>query len=308
VTGGPTQDGTPRTAPARDVPRPRPVSGAPAGEETAGGGLGGAARSLADAVAGLLGDREAADGSTAKAKPTDTLKDVVGAVASAVRGARTGADDGPARAPEDSTGSGWHPGTVLTDLLRTAAPRLPIRDREKIRAAHPGSTDGEIADRLVARAARLTAGVGAATGGLTAAQWFATPSLVALPLELGAETVLVAAVEVVLIGELHELYGRPATGDARSRAGAYLTAWTQQRAVEGGARTGGLIAQIGSAGVNALRRRVTRRLARNVSSAAPLLIGAGLAARSNRKATTQLAEAVLVDLRTALPGTGHPDR
>ncbi|MCW2583861.1 MAG: hypothetical protein JWQ53_2651 [Klenkia sp.] len=310
MTEGPTQDGTPRNAPARDVPRPRPVaptSAGPSVEDTTGGGPGGAARSLADAVAGLLGDRGSADG-TARATPGDTLRDVVGAVASAVRAARSGTDDGPARAPgaESPTGSGWHPGTVLTDLLRSAAPRLPIRDRRQIRAAHPGATDSEIADRLVARAARLTATVGAATGGLTAAQWFATPSLVALPLELGAETVLVAAVEVVLIGELHELYGRPATGDARSRAGAYLTAWTQQRAVDGEARTGGLMAQIGSAGVNALRRRVTRRLARNVSSAAPLLIGAGLAARSNRKATTQLAEAVLVDLRTALPGTGHP--
>ena len=64
----------------------------------------------------------------------------------------------------------------------------------------------------MARAARLTSGIGAAAGGLSAAQWFAPASLLALPLELGAETVLIGAVEVVLVGELHELHGRPATG------------------------------------------------------------------------------------------------
>ncbi len=96
-----------------------------------------------------------------------------------------------------------------------------------------------------------------------------------------------------MIGELPELHGRPARGRTSRgpAARAYLTSWTRQRAVESGPGGGGLIATLGSAGVNALRRRVTRRLARNVSSAAPLLLGAGLAARSNRTATGRLAEA-----------------
>ncbi len=300
----------PRTGPERDVPRPRPVEGEIVDGE-AGGGLGRAARAIADAVTGLLGDREDAAGAApsgeqgAGSRAARTLRDVVGAVASAVRG---GADDeAPAPSTSSSTstadrGRTWNPGTVLTDLLSAVAPRLPIRDQARIRAGYPDRNDTEIAEHLVARSARLTAGIGAATGGLTAAQWFAPPSMIALPLELGAETVLVAAVEVVLIGELHELYGRPAVGEPGARAGAYLASWTSQRAVDAGAGQGGLLSSLGSAGVNALRRRVTRRLARNVSSAAPLLLGATLAARSNRKATTKLADAVLVDLRAALPG------
>ena len=84
----------------------------------------------------------------------------------------------------------------------------------------------------MARAARLTSAVGAATGGLSATHWFLPASLLALPLELGAETVLIGAVEVVLIGELHELHGRPATGDARARANAYLARLV--RAARGG--------------------------------------------------------------------------
>ncbi|MEI4271468.1 hypothetical protein TEK04_07010 [Klenkia sp. LSe6-5] len=297
----------PRTGPARDVPRPRPVPGAP---EEPVGPLARAARAVADAVGGLLGDRPADEQPAGRpdeqpgggGRAAAVLRDVVAAVGSAARAARTpdggtATDAGTDSGKGSGTDGGWRPTAVLTDLLHAAAPRLPIRDGDRLRAAHPGMDDAAIADALVAHTARVTAGIGAATGGLTAAQWFAPPSLVALPLELGAETVLVAAVEVVLVGELHELHGRPAPGDARARAGAYLTSWTHQRAVASGPEGGGLLATLGSAGVNALRRRVTRRLARNVSSAAPLLLGAGLAARSNRRATVQLAEAVLADLR-----------
>ncbi|HEX2072978.1 MAG TPA: hypothetical protein VHF92_04270, partial [Geodermatophilus sp.] len=196
---------------------------------------------------------------------------------------------------------GTRPGAVLGDLLAAAAPRLPIRDARRLREAYPGLTSDEIADALVARAAKLTGGVGAATGGLSAAHWFAPPSLLALPLELGAETVLVAAVEVVMLGELHELYGRPAPGDARDRAVAYLASWSTQRAVDGAGTTPGLGAVLGSAGLRALRRRIGRRMARNVPAAAPFLVGAALGGRGNHKATEALARRVLADLRRTRP-------
>ncbi|TFV73764.1 hypothetical protein E4P39_13405, partial [Blastococcus sp. CT_GayMR19] len=240
------------------------------------------------------------------------LRDVVGAVAEAVGAAfgPSGPDTrppppGPVGAP--TAGGERTPGALLGDLLAAAAPRLPIRDGSRLRRAYPGASDAEIADQLVARAARMTGGIGAATGGLSAAHWFAPPSLLALPLELGAETVLIAAVEVVLIGELHELYGQPATGDARDRAAAYLASWSAQRSVRG-AGAAGLGSLLGSAGVRALRRRVTRRLAGNVTTAAPFLLGAALAGRGNRRATEGLAGHVLADLRGSGPvgpeGTG----
>ncbi|GAB3346647.1 hypothetical protein [Modestobacter lapidis] len=310
-----TEHGSP-TGPPRDVPPPRPV---PADPEVAGGGVGGAARALADAVTGLLGRDPADSGSRASGasgrSAGGVLADVVSAVAGAARsgGGREATSPGAvgpavAGAPGGrGTGAGrWAPGGLLTDLLDTAAPALPIRDRARLQAAHPGATEQEIADVLVARAARLTGGVGAATGGLAAAQWFAPPSLVAMPLEMGAQTVLVAAVEVVLVGELHELYRRPAPGDARERARAYLTSWSTQRAV-GTTGSGGLFSRLSSAGAQALRRRVTRRLAGSATSFAPLLVGATLSARSNSKATVALAERVLADLRTGLPPSAPPD-
>jgi hypothetical protein len=194
---------------------------------------------------------------------------------------------------------------VLGDVLAAAAPRLPIRDRERLRLAHPGLSDEEIGDALVARAARLTAAIGAATGGLSAAQWLAPPSLLALPLEIGAETVLTAAVEVVLVGELHELYGLPAAGDPRERASAYLAGWSGQRAVDAG--QGALAAVLGSAGLRALRRRLGSRLVRSVGSAAPFVLGAALSGRSNRRATETLAERVRADLRRRRSPGGSRD-
>jgi hypothetical protein len=305
------QPGVP--GPPRDVPPPRPVGATGAGDPTvASPGLGAAARALADAVTGLLG-REPGGGAgpsaTAAAgrSAAGVLADVVSAVAGVARSRGTSPDGDGSGPVEGEPGprSRWSPGGMLTDLLDAAAPALPIRDRERLQLAHPGMTEQEIAEALTARAARLTGAIGAATGGLAAAEWFAPPSLVAMPLELGAQTVLVAAVEVVLVGELHELYRRPAPGDARNRALAYLTSWTTQRAV-GSAGSGGLLSRLGSAGALALRRRMTRRLARSASALAPLLVGAALAARTNQKATVSLADRVLADLRTTPPPRRTP--
>jgi hypothetical protein len=299
------------------VPPPRPVAatgsgqrespwtGAGAAEES--GGLAGAARAVADAVNGLLGSSGTGRGAVA-----GVLRDVVSAVTAA--GIRRGASPGnePGNEPGNDLGgaaSGRAPTAALGDLLAAAAPRLPVRDRARLRQAYPGASDEEIADALVARAVRLTSGIGAATGGLSAAQWFAPPSLLALPIELAAETVLTAAVELTLVGELHELYGRPARGNPRERAAGYLSAWSEQKSVD--VTTGSLAAVIGNAGQRALRRRLSRRLARSVGAAAPFLVGAAISGHGNRRATEALAERLRADLRRGRPsggaGGGEPD-
>ncbi len=299
----------PRTAAPRDVPPPRPVAPAAAPvEETA---LGRAARAVAEAVAGLVGSGGPAAAGTGRPEARSgrgVLRDALGAVAGAMGAAMSGRNvsrpssdqgDGPGSgtrpppAAGPATDAGSPPGAMLDDLLSAVAPRLPIRSAERLRRTDPGATDAEIAERLVARAARLTAGIGAATGGITAARWFAPSSLLVLPLELGAETVLTAAVEVVLVGELHELHGRPAPGDARARGAAYLAGWSAHRPGQTATGAGSMLA---AAGLQALRRRVGGRLGGTVPAAAPLL-GAALAGRSNRRATELLAGRVLRDLR-----------
>ncbi|RBY75330.1 hypothetical protein DQ239_16730 [Blastococcus sp. TF02-09] len=250
-----------RTAAPRDVPPPRPV--APTPEPAGEGGLGRAARAVVEAVAGLVGGADP------------------GSAAGGTTGPAAAADPGPAD------------GAVLDDLLAAVVPRLPIRDAARLRAAHPGSSDAEIAAALVARAARTTSRIGAAAGGLAAAHR-GPAALLALPLELGVESALTAAVEIVLIGELHELHGRPAPGDARARGLAYLGTWSRLRAA---ASSTGLGSVLGAAGLRSLARRVGRRPGGTVPTSAPLLLGAALAGRGNRKATETLAERVLRDLR-----------
>ena len=56
-----------------------------------------------------------------------------------------------------------------------------------------------------------------------------------------------------------------------------------------------------AAGVQMLRRQVTRRVARGIPVAAPFLIGAAIVARGNRRATEKLADRVLADLRAPGP-------
>jgi hypothetical protein len=273
-------------------------------EET---GLSRAARAVAEAVAGMVGGRSddtPADGTRSAASG---LKDVVGAVASAVGAAFSGE-----RRAADQTGSAAagtddgdpNPTALLGDLLAAAAPRLPIRDAARLRQAYPGASDDQIAEALVARAARITSGIGAATGGLTATHWLAPTSLVLLPIELGAETVLIGGVELVLIGELHELYGRGAPGDRRERSAAYLASWTAERSVDGAPV--GLGSLLGAAGMRALRVHLGRRMARGIPVAAPFFIGAALSGRNNRRATEALARKVLADLRASEP-LDHPD-
>jgi hypothetical protein len=276
-----------RTAAPRDVPPPRPVAPTPAPAEDSG--LGRAARAVADAVAGLAGGASGprAEGTTGRSA---RLRDALGAVATAVDAAFGGAPttDAPAADP------GRPAGAPLDDLLGAVVPRLPVRDAERLRAAHPGASDDEIATALVDRAARATSRIGAATGGLAMAHRSGPASLLTVPLELGVETVLTAAVEIVLIGELHELHGRPAPGDARARGAAYLDRWRTHRAA---ASSTGLASVLGAAGLRAVQRGVGRRLVRNVPTTAPFLLGAALSGRGNRRATETLAERVLRDLR-----------
>ncbi len=88
----------PRTAPARDVPRPRPVVDA---ADDSGSPLARAARSVADAVGGLLADRPGGEEPAGKGgRAGAVLRDVVGAVASAARAGRGTGRTTPSAPPQ----------------------------------------------------------------------------------------------------------------------------------------------------------------------------------------------------------------
>lgn len=115
----------------------------------------------------------------------------------------------------------------IADLIIYVAPRVPVRDLDTLRKHFPGLGPEEIADRLVAGASRATATVGAGIG--AAAMMPVPPAMFA---ELAAEISGVAAIEIKLVAELHEVYGRRPPGNLGRRSTAYLTAWTEERGIE----------------------------------------------------------------------------
>ncbi|MDG4767004.1 hypothetical protein O7632_23320 [Solwaraspora sp. WMMD406] len=197
----------------------------------------------------------------------------------------------------------------LVNSVAAIAPHVPIRDLPTLRLHHPGLDDEELAERLIRNAARVSAGIGAAGGGVSAVQWAATPTLLSAPVLLAAETVAVVAVELKLVGELHQVYGIPVPGTGTERAINMIHAWSNQRGVNPVVPGVGVGAVLGTAARRELGELLMRRLGRNLTTLGPFLTGAAVASYLNRRATRALADRVRDDLRAQRRALGlmHPE-
>jgi hypothetical protein len=184
----------------------------------------------------------------------------------------------------------------VADAVGDIVPHLPIRDIGALRGHFPSMSDDEIADRLVRNAARTTAAIGAAGGGIAAVEWVATPTLLSAPVLLATETVAVVAVEIKLIAELHELYGAPVGGNTGQRTIALIQSWAQRRGVHLMPGAAGVAAVLGTGARKELRDRLLKRFGRNLTSYGPMLTGAAVASYLNRRATLALAAHIRSDL------------
>jgi uncharacterized protein (DUF697 family) len=144
--------------------------------------------------------------------------------------------------------------------------------------------------------------VGAAGGGVAAIEWVATPTLLSAPVLLAAETVAVVAIELKLVGELHEVYGVPVTGSRAQRAVSLVHAWSGKRGVNPFLPGAGVGTVLGAAARKQLRETLVRRLGRNLTTLGPMLTGAAAAGYLNRRATLALGKGVSEDLRKRRPG------
>lgn len=192
----------------------------------------------------------------------------------------------------------------VADTVTDVAPRLPLRDLRALREQHPGLSDEAIADRLVRDASRMTAGIGAVGGGVAAIEWVATPTLLTTPVLLAAETAVVVAVELKLIGELHELYGSPIQGSGSQRAVSLVHSWTQRRGVNPLVPGAAMSTVLGTAARKELRDRLLRRFGRNLTTLGPFLTGAAVAGVLNRRATHKLAHEIRKDLHARRRAVG----
>jgi hypothetical protein len=185
----------------------------------------------------------------------------------------------------------------MADVVGDIAPHVPVRDLETLRRHFDGLDGDDLAERLIRNAARTTAGIGAAGGGAAAVEWVAPPTLLTAPVLLAAETVAVVAVELKLIGELHEVYRRPITGSITHKAPALIQAWTAQRGVNPLLSGAGVTSVLGTAARKELQKTLLRRFGRNLTTMGPLLTGAAVAGYLNRRATHNLGEKVQKDLK-----------
>jgi len=189
----------------------------------------------------------------------------------------------------------------MADVVADVAPHVPVRDLATLRRHYDGLAGDALAERLVRNAARATAGIGAAGGGVAALEWAATPTLLSAPILLAAETVAVVSIELKLIGELHEVYGRPVTGSAAQRAAALIQSWASQRGVNPLLPGVGVAAVLGTAARKELQSTLLRRFGRNLTTLGPLLTGAAVASYLNRRATRNLGETLMKEMRKQPP-------
>jgi hypothetical protein len=193
-------------------------------------------------------------------------------------------------------------GRWLVDVAIDLAGQLPVRNIAQLRADFPNRSAEQIAEELVAQAAKATGALGAVAGGLAAAEWFAPPTWLAAPIELVTETLAVAAIEMRLIGELHSAYGHPVQAAGPARAAALAHAWSAGRAVApeylvAGPTAAALWTAAGKRQLQrSLRKRLARRAGRSAVSFLPFLVGAAAGMKLNSAATNKLAGTVRREL------------
>ncbi|CAM5391624.1 hypothetical protein [Streptomyces narbonensis] len=203
------------------------------------------------------------------------------------RGVARSVKDGVKRSGDSAKAGIGH----LADRLIDLAPRIPVRDLATLRRHFPGLGPEEIADKLVLGAANASSTVGAGVG---AAAMLPVPP--AMPAELAAEITGVAAVELKLIAELHEVYGLRPPGRITQRSMAYLTSWSEERGIDPSKPTT-VNAALGGQLKRELRQQIMKRMVRNLPNLTPFMVGAAVGAVMNRRDTKKLAAHIRKDLR-----------
>ncbi|MGJ5752807.1 hypothetical protein FB563_0914 [Streptomyces puniciscabiei] len=179
----------------------------------------------------------------------------------------------------------------LADRIIEIAPRVPVRDLATLRRQFPGLGPEELADKLVAGAAAGTSTVGA---GIGAAAMLPVPP--AMPTELAAEITGVAAIELKLIAELHEVYGVRPPGNLKTRSTAYLSSWSGERGIDV-MKPSTYDTALGGQMKRRLRQQIMKRMVRDLPNLMPFMVGAAVGAVMNRRDTRRLAARIRADLR-----------
>lgn len=208
-------------------------------------------------------------------------------------------------------------GRWLAEVTLAAASHLPVRDLDTLRQHHDGLAGALLARPLIRNASLTSGAVGATTGALATASMAAPAAWLTLPVQLAVETLIVVAVEMKLVGELHEAAGYPVAGDLR-RSGPFIAkAWTETRGIASTdlaalARPGAAAAATSAASgllgrstrdklTEQIRRRLIGKVGRNTATLIPMMVGSVAGEELNRRATRRLGRTVAQTLAIAPP-------
>lgn len=191
-------------------------------------------------------------------------------------------------------------GRWLADTVVEMAPHMPIRDLDKLSAHHDGLTGPALAKSMVQSSGKVSAAIGGAAGGLMTMQELSLAGALAIPFELAAETALVVLVELKLVAELHNVADRPLPGGAKEQAAGAVRSWLSGHGISPSSVVVSGKPDVLSRATRArLAVSLRRRFTRNLTTVAPLLTGAAIAAWLNRRATVEIGRSLSRDLGLA---------
>jgi hypothetical protein len=249
---------------------------------------------LTERVAELAGELSEAESESLRKRLARQIAEMTSRSSQATRrGLRSGAGVAGRRARTggSATARGMRAtGQWLSGQVLDMAPRVPIRSLATLQQQHPDLDTEQLADVLISGAARASGGVGAAIGAAAAVPFIATA-----PAELVVETMALVAIELKLIAELHEVYGRRAPGSRPQRMIAYVGSWADRRGVR--VTTSGLAFAVGSPLRRKLERRLLAKASKSALALAPLLTGAAAGAMLDFHETRKLGHLIRDDLR-----------
>jgi hypothetical protein len=117
-----------------------------------------------------------------------------------------------------------------------------------------------------------------------------------MPAEIAAEIIGVAAIELKLVAELHEVYGMRPPGNLKDRSMAYLHAWSGERGFDI-TKPQSVNAALGGQMKREMRAQIMKRTIRDLPNLVPFMVGAAVGAAMNRRDTRKLADKVRKDMR-----------
>jgi hypothetical protein len=184
-------------------------------------------------------------------------------------------------------------GRWASEVIVAAAGHLPVRDLATLQAHHHGLTGPPLAEALVRNASRTAGAVGITAGTFAAASATTPVTWSTLPAELLVETLVVIAIEMKLVAELHVVAGTPFTGPLSAQSVQIAHSWADRRGIAftlAGSRSAADLLNLSTRRqlTSQVRKRLTRKTGRNLATLTPFLAGAAAGAVLNRRATRAL--------------------